>query len=292
MSQFQQQTLDRRRHPARPDLASSAYRDRYQSDRYVDGVLRSVVFDLADMRPEPRLDRSIDTQLLFGEEVRVFEETPEGWSWAQLGTDGYVGWVPSEALGAHVAPTHQVRALRTFRYPGPDLKYPPLGLVSMGAKVSVMETVTTRGLDYAMLSDGSYVVSKHLVALGDHDPDWVSIAEEFLGTPYLWGGRSSLGLDCSALVQIPAALAGIPLPRDSDMQEAEAGNEIGMLPTTDLQRGDLIFWKGHVAIVAGDNLLLHANGHTMTVAHEDLDLAVKRIAATEWGDITSIRRLA
>ncbi|MEM5581204.1 NlpC/P60 family protein [Roseibium sp. AS2] len=286
------QVLDRRRHPVRPDLAAIDYQGRAEAGRFVEGEVMRVTADRLAIRPEPRADRPIDTEALRGEWITVYEQTPEGWAWGQLDTDGYVGWLSSDGLGPVAAATHRVRALRTYRYPGPDLKLPPLGLLSIGSKVTVTGETETRGLGYALLGDGSAVVAKHLVPVDAVEEDWVTVAEEFVGTPYLWGGRSSLGLDCSALVQLAAQAGGIDLPRDSDMQEAEAGDEIPHDDPSALQRGDLLFWKGHAGIVAGPNRLLHANGHTMTVAFEDLDKAIERIAASEWGAITRARRLA
>ncbi|WP_346900297.1 NlpC/P60 family protein [uncultured Roseibium sp.] len=285
------ENFDRRIHPVRPDLAARAYEGRVQADRFVDGTVKQVTADSLSMRAEPRRDKPIDTELLFGETVTVFEETMEGWAWGQLETDGYVGWFSSDGLGALEAATHRVRALRTYRYPGPDLKFPPLGLISMGSKVTVMGSATTRGLDYALLSDGSAVVARHLAGLDQIVEDWVAVAEEFLGTPYLWGGRTSLGLDCSALVQLAAQAGGYDVPRDSDMQAAGAGEAIDAPNLNALKRGDLVFWKGHVGIVQGPNRLLHANGHTMTVASESLDDAVARIAENEFGNVTGTMRL-
>lgn len=283
--------LDRRLHPVRPDLAAKAYEGHVQAERFVEGTLKRVTADTLAMRAEPRSDLPIDTELLFGETVRVFEETLEGWVWGQLETDGYVGWFPSDGLGAPQPATHRVRALRTYRYPVPDLKFPPLGLISIGSKVTVKDWATTRGLDYAILSDGSAVVARHLVALEHLEQDWVAVAEEFLGTPYLWGGRTSIGLDCSALVQLSAQAGGHDLPRDSDLQAASAGELIDDADLTALQRGNLIFWKGHVGIIQGPNRLLHANGHTMTVTSEPLDAALARIAENEFGAVTCVRGL-
>lgn len=286
--------LDRRRHPVRADLAARTYAGEVAADRFVDGTLWRVAADLVDLRPAPELTRSVDTQALFGETVTVYETRPDGWVWGQLATDGYVGYLPGAALAPAGSPaTHRVAALRSFRYPQPDLKAPPLGLLSLGARVTVTGEAVTRGLAYALLDDGSAMVARHLVALDHRVPDWVATAEALVGTPYLWGGRSSLGLDCSALVQLAAAGGGIDLPRDSDMLAAEAGKPLpvdAFAPGAGL-RGDLLFWKGHVAILLGPDDLVHANGFTMTVAVEPVAAALSRIAASEWGALTGWRRL-
>lgn len=283
--------FDRRLHPVRLDLAALDYQGRVEAARFVEGEVLQVTADSLAVRPEPRPDRSIDTEALCGEWVSVYEKTAEGWAWGQLDTDGYVGWFSSDGLGPVTAATHRVRALRTYRYPGADLKFPPQGFLSIGSKVTVVDETETRGLKYAILKDGSAVVAKHLVELDTFEPDWVGVAEEMRGTPYLWGGRTSVGLDCSALVQLAAQAGGIDVPRDSDMQENNAGHEIPHDDPSAFQRGDLVFWKGHVGIVTGPNALLHANGFTMTVDHEPLDSAIERIAATEWGAITRARRV-
>ncbi len=284
------QEFDRRRHPVRPDLAASSYRGQVAADRFVKGEKRAVIADRLSLRPAPSPDRSIDTEALHGETFTVYETTAEDRAWGQLETDGYVGWVSADGLGDVVLPDHRIAALRSYRYPGPDLKFPPLGLLSMGSLVTVAGETETRGLAYKQLADGSYVVARHLVRLDDRADDWVTVAESFLGTPYLWGGRTSLGLDCSALVQLAAQAGGISVPRDTDMQEAEAGRAVEVPDIEGLERGDLIFWKGHVAIAQGGGRLLHANGYTMTVASEPVVEAVQRIAANEWGEVTSVRR--
>ncbi|WP_299475124.1 NlpC/P60 family protein [uncultured Roseibium sp.] len=284
--------FDRRLHPVRPDLAARDYEGQADAERFVDGEVFQVSADSLAIRPHARPDCPIDTEALHGEWITVYEQTAEGWAWGQLDTDGYVGWFSSDGLGQVTAATHRVRAMRTYRYPAPDLKFPPRGMLSIGSNVTVVGETETRGLTYAILSDGSAVVAKHLVPLTVFDDDWVSVAEEMLGAPYLWGGRTSVGLDCSALVQLAAQAGGLDIPRDSDMQETDAGHEIPHNDLSKYLRGDLIFWKGHVAIVTGPNTLLHANGFTMTVAYEPLDRAIERIASTEWGNVTRARRLS
>ncbi|MXN66412.1 glycoside hydrolase [Stappia sp. GBMRC 2046] len=287
------ETLDKRLHPVRPDLAARSYQGRVDAARFVDGTKKRVTRSIAPIRPEPRTDRSIDTQALFGETFTVYEETAEGWAWGQLETDGYVGFMPSDALVADSpAPTHRVAALRSYRYPYAELKSPPLDLLSMGSLVAVAGYETTRGLDYALLADGSAIVAKHLVPLDHRVGDWVSVAESFAGTPYLWGGRSSLGLDCSAILQLAAQAGGVKIMRDSYMQEETAGEALDIsagLP--DLKRGDLVFWKGHIGIMRDAETLLHANGFTMMVSSEPLAGAIARIREKDGTPVTAVRRI-
>lgn len=286
--------FDRRRHPVRKDLAARAYEGQVEVDRFVDGYKKTITARVLDFRKEPRSDLSIDTQGLFGEVVTIFEETADGWAWGQLETDGYVGWISANGLADPVEPTHRVIALNTFRYSGPDLKLPRVRGLSIGSKITVVGEKTTRDLLYYQLLDHSYVVARHVTSISKPShQDWVAVAEQFLNVPYLWGGRSGAGLDCSALVQLALAEGGMEIPRDSDMQEAEVGEALPLdTPVEGLKRGDLIFWKGHVGIVQGHNQLLHANGHTMTVASEALNEALRRIGANEFGAVTAIKRLS
>lgn len=276
--------LDPRVTPARPDLAWDGLRDRVAAPRYVAGELKRVGVPVAPLRRHPAGDAPLDTEALFGESVRVLEEDAEGWAWVQLLADGYVGYLPAEALAPlGGAPTHAVRALRTFLFPGPDIKLPPLGALPFGAQVCA-----TGARDRFLANAGGFVFAGHLAPLDHHEVDPVEVAARFLGTPYLWGGRSSLGLDCSGLVQTALNACGIAAPRDSDMQERALGAPV---PTDGpFRRGDLLFWPGHVALVEAPDSLIHANAFHMAVAREPLAPALARIAAAGT-ELRSARRL-
>lgn len=278
--------LDRRLHAYRPDLADESLRGKVQAQRYIAGRPARVAQPVADLRSAPRFDAGIDTQLLCGDDVLVFEER-EGWAWVQSRRDSYVGYVPAEALGPEgKAPTHIVTVPRSFVYPAPELKMPPVRAHSMGARLCVVGREERRGTRYALLASGEAMIAGHLRPVPEAEADYVAAAEQFLHTPYLWGGASGFGIDCSGLVQLSLFMAGRNVVRDTDMQAASLGKAID--PNV-LRRGDLVFWKGHVAIMTDGKNMIHANGHTMTVAHERLDEAVARIARL-YGQPTGYRR--
>lgn len=277
--------FDRRRTPAREDLAAAHLEGAIAAPRYVEGARMRVVDEAIPLRAQPAPDCSLDTQLLFGEEVVVYD-CEKGWAWGQAVVDGYVGYMPADSLAAATgAPTHKVIAPRTFLYPAANMKTPTLGALPMGAQV---EARATRG-DFVQLANSLFVFAAHLSELKARQPDFVAVAEMFAGAPYLWGGKTFLGLDCSGLVQISLQAAGVAAPRDTDMQQAELGEALAL--DAPLLRGDLVFWKGHVAIMQDATRMLHASGHHMQVVAEDYAKARERIREKSFGDVTAIRRV-
>lgn len=282
--------LDPRLNAFRDDLADARLKDRVAVPRYVEGRPAGIVRGVADLRRAPDAASGLDSQLLFGETVRVFDEA-DGWAWVQNDTDGYVGYLRSEALGtAPEAPTHRLRALRSFLYPEPDLKTPPLDCLSIASPVQVVDEKNS----YSEIAGGGWLYSKHLQPLGETSPDFVATALEFLGTPYFWGGRSSLGLDCSTLVQLSLACAGVTARRDTYQQATTLGEPLNGLPhEITLERGDLVYSPGHVAIMLDAERIVHANGFTMTVAIEALDALEQRVLEeTDGKGFTAVRRVA
>jgi cell wall-associated NlpC family hydrolase len=278
--------FDKRLTPARPDLAASHLRGKVEAARFADGVAMEVIDVSAPLRSAPTSEASLDTEALHGERVTVYESTEEGWSWGQLARDGYVGWLPSNALAKAAAkPTHRVQALRTFIFPKPDIKSPPIASLSFGSELVVKREEN----GFAVAASGGFVPIQHVRAADFHESDAVEVAARFLGTPYLWGGKTSAGLDCSGLVQLALQSIGKECPRDSDMQQkigkpvAFSGDEKAF------SRGDLIFWKGHVGFYAGQGKLLHANAFHMAVAEELLADAIARIGAAG-SNILEVRR--
>jgi cell wall-associated NlpC family hydrolase len=278
--------FDPRLTPARPDLAAAHLRGLVQAARFVEGEIRQVIEPQAPVRRAPSPEAPLDTEALKGEQVTVYESTEEGWAWGQI-EDGYVGWLPANAL---VRPgptmTHKVTALRTLVFPGPSIKLPPLETLSLGSRLAVVRA----DAPFAVTSAGGYVPLVHVAPVASTQPDFVVQAERFVGVPYLWGGKTSLGLDCSALVQVALSAAGIACPRDSDMQERALGDTVDMTDVENLQRGDLLFWPGHVGIMRDSHTLLHANAFHMAVAAEPLSDAITRIR-TGGSELRTVRRL-
>jgi cell wall-associated NlpC family hydrolase len=280
--------FDPRLTPARPDLAAKHLEGKVRAARYVEGLLREVVEPQAPLRRAPRGDAPLDTEALLGERITVYEVTEEGWAWGQLAGDQYVGWVPASALDEPgPEPTHRVCVLRTLVFPGPDIRLPPSAALPFAARLAIAGSQERFGVTAA----GGYVPALHLAPVDVVEPDFVALAARFLGAPYLWGGKTSLGIDCSGLVQVALTACGICCPRDSDMQEQVLGAAIAAdRDFSNLRRGDLVFWGGHVAIVRDPHTLIHANAHHMAVAIEPLSDAVARIGESG-GEVTSVKRL-
>jgi cell wall-associated NlpC family hydrolase len=273
--------------PARPDLAALELKGKVQATRFVAGEPLEVIDALAPLRHEPSPDAQLDTEALKGERLLAYEITEEGWAWGQLDADGYVGWLPANALARPgIAPTHKVIVPRTLVFSGPSIRTPPIEALTLGARIAIAR----RNGGLAVTTTGGYIPARHLASLDFIESDFVAVAERFLEVPYLWGGKSSFGIDCSGLVQIALTACGMACPRDSDMQERALGIPCNN-GLSDLTRGDLIFWEGHVAIVRDPQTLIHANAFHMAVAIEPIQEAITRIRAAG-SEVTSVQRMA
>jgi cell wall-associated NlpC family hydrolase len=276
--------LDPRINPFRPEIAAKYLQGEVEAARFVEGARHEVIEPIVALRRTPSHEARLDTQTLMGERVIVYETTDEGWAWGQIETDGYVGWLSANALGkTGRAPTHKVSVPRTLGFPGPDIKLPPAVTLPMGARLAIVR----QDERFAVTAHGWYLPAVHLAPIKATLTDFVAVAEEFLHAPYLWGGKTSLGIDCSGLVQVALQTAGHPCPRDSDMQEMALGK---LSSLGELRRGDLVFWKGHVAMARDGETLLHANAHHMAVAIENATEAIARIKAAG-SEVTSVKRI-
>jgi cell wall-associated NlpC family hydrolase len=272
---------------ARPDLAAKYLEGKVKAARFVEGEEFEIVDAIAPLREAPAADAMLSTQALRGERVTIYDRNGEGFAWGQLNGDGYVGWLPDRVLARPAAAsTHKITALRTFAFPGPSIKLPPVETLPMEARV----TVTREDGAFAVTREGWYLPRRHVGDIAAMENDFVAVAERFAGTPYLWGGKSSLGIDCSGLVQIALNAAGTGCPRDSDMQMDGLGRALSGAEQKKPQRGDLMFWKGHVAIVRDAHTIVHANAYHMATAVETTSEAIARIRQAG-SELIAIKRL-
>jgi hypothetical protein len=277
---------DPRLTPARGDLAAKHLEGKVFAKRYVAGETFEVVEAIAPVRETPSSAAALLTEALKGERVTIYDRDREGWAWGQLAGDGYVGWLADRALAKPAAePTHRIAALRTFGFPGASIKLPPAETLVLGARI----TVVREDQAFAVTREGLFVPRRHLAGIDQKEADFVAVAERFVGTPYLWGGKSSLGIDCSALVQASLNAAGIACPRDSDMQQNALGRPLDVAAVP--RRGDLLFWRGHVAIARDADTIVHANAFHMTTVIENRDEAIARIRDSG-SELVAIKRLS
>ncbi len=273
--------MDRRTTPANGRVAALHLKGQVEAEAYVEGDLTQCKAAAADIHGKPNGRRV--SQLLFGDMFEVFDRH-SGYAFGQSVYDGYCGYVREDLLGDPLVATHWVVSPSTHLYPGPNIKFMTRGALYFGSEV----TVAGEEGPWSRLADGKYVPKAHLVPTGTSLTDPVAVADLFLGTPYLWGGSTRYGIDCSGLVQMAFRSCGMDCPRDSDMQEAELGEDIDL---TEVRRGDLLFWKGHVGFASSETMLLHANAHHMSVAYEPVEKAIKRIEENGGGPVTSVKRV-
>ncbi|WP_026088045.1 NlpC/P60 family protein [Bartonella rattimassiliensis] len=267
---------DSRLHAVRDDLADQRLETEVTAQRFVQGEKKRVNAAVAGLFKENSKKSERQTECLFGEELLIFEQG-EAISWGQSLKDGYVGYIDTTALcTSTIKQTHIVSVPRTFKYLRADLRGPIESPLSMGSKVSVIDEIEVRDTVYSILENGKAIISSHLSPIGRVYEDYVTVAETFIRTPYLWGGVSGFGIDCSGLIQLSMMMTDQIVLRDTDMQQKTIGK---LLTDADkLQRGDLIFWKDHVAIMVNHENIIHANGFSMDVMIEPLEEATTRIA--------------
>jgi cell wall-associated NlpC family hydrolase len=284
-------SLDPRLHAFRDDLADARLRGRVEAPDFVEGVPARVVAGRAAVRKAPAPDAELLTFYHYGEPVLVFEAAG-GFAWCQSFLDDYVGYVASKEIApieAALEPTHYVSNVGAYAYKAPDLRSPVRGFLPRHSPVVAAETrLITRGTEYVRLDTGGFLPLGCLSAEPPGSPDILSAAALYLGCPYLWGGKSSLGIDCSGLVQNAFRDIGTLVLRDTDMQLDTIGDPIKAEAERDLRPGDLLYIPGHVMIYAGDRDIIHADGVTMMVRRDNLATQMRE-RGLDWNGIT-VRR--
>ena len=270
---------DKRITPFRADVAAAHLEGVIDAPRYAQGLKRSVWVGRIPLKVRPNDEAAQDSELLFGESFTVYDRA-KGWSWGQAERDGYVGYVEDGALTDPFKTAQHVTALMAPAFIGPDFKRAVQDMLPLNAGVNVLGRVDS----YVEIESGLFLHERHIAPL--QTDDFVAVAERFVGVAYVWGGKTYAGLDCSGLIQSALHAVGRGCPRDTDMQEKQLGTPVDRAT----QRGDLVFWKGHVGVMLDDTRLLHANAYHMAVTVEPLAEAVPRIDKVA-GPVTSVRRV-
>jgi cell wall-associated NlpC family hydrolase len=269
---------DKRTTPARPDLAAASLKGQVEAARFAEGEAASVTGVRVSLRASPSHETEQVSELLFGEIVTIYERK-DGWAWLQSSIDSYMGYARESGLDPAFEADARVVHPLTPLLSQPEVKSPLRDLLPLNARVK-------RGRqegNFVAVADG-FVAARALAPIAATVSDFVAVAEQFIGVPYVWGGRTFQGLDCSGLIQTALHAAGTACPRDTDMIEQALGQPVAR---DQIKRGDLVFWKGHMGVMRDGETLLHANAFYMQVTSEPLEAVIARIATP----VTSIKRL-